>query len=49
MVIPHLYYWKSSKYITNIRFVEVDEPGFWETRGYHNHGDPWKNERYDEE
>jgi DMSO/TMAO reductase YedYZ molybdopterin-dependent catalytic subunit len=46
MVIPHLYYWKSSKYITRIRFVREDELGFWEVRGYHNHADPWKEERY---
>lgn len=46
MVIPHLYYWKSSKYVTSIRFVREDEPGFWEVRGYHNHADPWKDERY---
>lgn len=48
MVIPHLYYWKSSKYVTHIRFVREDEPGFWEVRGYHNHADPWKEERYSE-
>ena len=46
MVIPHLYYWKSSKYVTDIRFVREDEPGFWEVRGYHNHADPWKDERF---
>jgi DMSO/TMAO reductase YedYZ molybdopterin-dependent catalytic subunit len=46
MVIPHLYYWKSSKYITRIRFVAEDKPGFWEVRGYHNHADPWTEERY---
>ena len=46
MVIPHLYYWKSSKYITHIRFVAEDELGFWEVRGYHNHADPWTEERY---
>jgi DMSO/TMAO reductase YedYZ molybdopterin-dependent catalytic subunit len=46
VVIPHLYAWKSTKYLTAIRFQEKDEPGFWETRGYNNHGDPWKEERY---
>ena len=46
MVIPHLYYWKSCKYVTGIRFVTDDERGFWEVRGYHNHADPWKEERY---
>lgn len=46
MVIPHLYYWKSCKYVTGIRFASEDERGFWEVRGYHNHADPWKEERY---
>ena len=45
-VIPQLYFWKSAKWITGIRFVRRDEPGFWETRGYHNHADPWKEERH---
>jgi DMSO/TMAO reductase YedYZ molybdopterin-dependent catalytic subunit len=45
-LVPHLYFWKSAKWLTGIRFQEVDEPGYWETRGYHNHGDPWKEERY---
>lgn len=44
-VVPDLYFWKSAKWLTGVRFVEVDEPGFWETRGYHNHADPWKEER----
>ena len=45
-VIPDLYFWKSAKWLTGIRFVTRDEPGYWETRGYHNHADPWKEERY---
>jgi DMSO/TMAO reductase YedYZ molybdopterin-dependent catalytic subunit len=45
-VLPDLYFWKSAKWLTGIRFVEHDEPGFWEVRGYHNHGDPWREERY---
>lgn len=45
-VVPKLYFWKSAKWLTRITFTEVDRPGFWETRGYHNHGDPWKEERY---
>ena len=45
-VVPDLYFWKSAKWLTGIRFVERDEPGYWETRGYHNHADPWKEERY---
>jgi DMSO/TMAO reductase YedYZ molybdopterin-dependent catalytic subunit len=46
MVVPHLYFWKSAKWIRGIRFVERDHPGFWESLGYNNHGDPWKEERY---
>jgi DMSO/TMAO reductase YedYZ molybdopterin-dependent catalytic subunit len=45
-MVPDLYFWKSSKWLTGIRFVARDEPGYWETRGYHNHGDPWREERY---
>ena len=45
-LVPDLYFWKSPKWITGIRFVRRDEPGYWETRGYHNHGDPWSEERY---
>ena len=46
VIVPDLYFWKSSKWITGIRFVSSDRPGYWETRGYHNHADPWKEERY---
>ncbi len=45
-VVPDLYFWKSAKWLTGIRFVKKDEPGYWETRGYNNHADPWKEERY---
>lgn len=45
-VNPHLYFWKSSKWLTGIRFVEKDAPGYWEVRGYHNRADPWKEERH---
>jgi DMSO/TMAO reductase YedYZ molybdopterin-dependent catalytic subunit len=45
-LIPDLYFWKSAKWLTGIRFSEADEPGFWEVRGYNNHADPWKEERY---
>nr|HEX4314899.1 molybdopterin-dependent oxidoreductase [Kofleriaceae bacterium] len=45
-LIPDLYFWKSSKWLTGVRFVREDEPGYWETRGYNNHADPWKEERY---
>lgn len=45
-LIPDLYFWKSAKWLTGIKFVKDDEPGYWEVRGYHNHADPWKEERY---
>ncbi len=45
-VVPSLYFWKSPKWLTGIRFVAKDQPGYWETRGYHNHADPWLEERY---
>lgn len=46
MWVPHLYGWKSAKWIKGIEFMAQDRKGFWEVRGYHNHGDPWKEERY---
>jgi DMSO/TMAO reductase YedYZ molybdopterin-dependent catalytic subunit len=45
-LVPDLYFWKSAKWITGIRFVKDDEPGYWEQRGYNNHADPWKEQRY---
>lgn len=45
-IIPHLYYWKSAKFLRGIRLAAADERGFWEERGYHNHANPWQNERY---
>lgn len=45
-VVPDLYFWKSAKWLTGIRFVQKDEPGYWEQRGYNNHADPWHEERY---
>jgi DMSO/TMAO reductase YedYZ molybdopterin-dependent catalytic subunit len=45
-LVPDLYFWKSAKWLTGIRFQSEDEPGYWETRGYNNHADPWKEERY---
>ena len=45
-LIPDLYFWKSAKWITGLKFVKDDKPGYWEVRGYHNHADPWKEERY---
>lgn len=46
IVVPHLYFWKSAKWVKELEFLDHDQPGFWETRGYHNVGDPWKEERY---
>ena len=46
MVVPHLYFWKSAKWVRGLRLMADDEPGFWESLGYHNHGDPWREERY---
>jgi len=45
-LMPDLYFWKSTKWLTGIRFQRKDQPGYWETRGYHNHADPWTEERY---
>ncbi len=47
MVVPHLYFWKSAKWLRGIEFIEKDKPGFWERNGYHMYGDPWKSQRYD--
>jgi DMSO/TMAO reductase YedYZ molybdopterin-dependent catalytic subunit len=49
VVMPKLYFWKSAKWIKRIEFAQLDKPGFWEVRGYHNYGDPWREQRYDEE
>jgi DMSO/TMAO reductase YedYZ molybdopterin-dependent catalytic subunit len=43
--VPHLYFWKSAKWVRGIRLGKRDVPGIWESLGYHNHGDPWKEER----
>lgn len=45
-LVPDLYFWKSAKWITGVRFLTRDAPGYWEVRGYNNHADPWKEERY---
>lgn len=47
LLVPRLYLWKSAKWLTGLRFMTSNERGFWETRGYHNYGDPWKEQRYD--
>jgi DMSO/TMAO reductase YedYZ molybdopterin-dependent catalytic subunit len=46
VVMPRWYLWKSAKWLRRIEFTEEDRPGYWEVRGYHNEGDPWKEERY---
>ena len=46
LVVPHLYFWKSVKWVRGVRFVDADEPGFWERNGYHMYGDPWREQRY---
>ncbi|QEN88771.1 sulfite oxidase-like oxidoreductase [Labrys sp. KNU-23] len=48
LVVPRLYFWKSAKWLSRIEFASRDKPGFWEVRGYHNRGDPWREERYSE-
>src|SRR5215469_5497874 len=46
LLVPHLYFWKSAKWVRGIDLRDHDEPGFWETYGYHMYGDPWKEQRY---
>ncbi|GMO38620.1 MULTISPECIES: sulfite oxidase-like oxidoreductase [Bradyrhizobium] len=49
LVVPHLYFWKSAKWLQAIEFLTADAPGFWEVRGYHNRGDPWAEQRYSDD
>jgi DMSO/TMAO reductase YedYZ molybdopterin-dependent catalytic subunit len=46
LVVPHLYFWKSAKWVSGLQFLHQDELGFWERNGYHERGDPWKEQRY---
>ena len=46
LLVPHLYFWKSAKWVTRISLLADDEPGFWEQLGYHEYGDPWREQRY---
>jgi DMSO/TMAO reductase YedYZ molybdopterin-dependent catalytic subunit len=46
MLVPHLYFWKSAKWVRGLKLSSEDAPGFWETNGYHNYGDPWQEQRY---
>ncbi len=47
MLVPHLYFWKSAKWISKITLLDHDEPGFWEVNGYHDRGDPWREQRFE--
>jgi DMSO/TMAO reductase YedYZ molybdopterin-dependent catalytic subunit len=47
LFVPHLYLWKSAKWVRRLTFTAQDKPGFWEVNGYHNYGDPWREQRYD--
>ena len=46
LLVPHLYFWKSAKWVRGLRLMDDDEPGFWESLGYHLYGDPWREQRY---
>jgi len=46
LLVPHLYFWKSAKWVRGLELRDEDEPGFWEGYGYHNYGDPWREQRY---
>lgn len=49
LVVPHLYFWKSAKWLNGLEFMSSDSPGFWERNGYHMRGDPFKEQRYDDD
>jgi DMSO/TMAO reductase YedYZ molybdopterin-dependent catalytic subunit len=46
LLVPHLYFWKSAKWVNGLQFTDTNEPGFWELRGYHIYGDPWREQRF---
>jgi DMSO/TMAO reductase YedYZ molybdopterin-dependent catalytic subunit len=46
LLVPHLYFWKSAKWVRGLQLLSTDEPGFWESNGYHLYGDPWREQRY---
>jgi DMSO/TMAO reductase YedYZ molybdopterin-dependent catalytic subunit len=46
LLVPHLYFWKSAKWVRGLELISHDQPGFWETNGYHLRGDPWREQRY---
>ena len=47
LLVPHLYFWKSAKWVRGLQFLDEDQAGFWEELGYHMYGDPWREQRYD--
>ncbi|RZI94230.1 MAG: sulfite oxidase-like oxidoreductase [Variovorax sp.] len=49
LLVPHLYFWKSAKWLKGLKFTARDEAGFWELRGYHMYGDPWRQQRYSDD
>jgi DMSO/TMAO reductase YedYZ molybdopterin-dependent catalytic subunit len=49
LVVPHLYFWKSAKWLNRIEFLEAEKPGYWERNGYHIYGDPWREQRYSDD
>jgi DMSO/TMAO reductase YedYZ molybdopterin-dependent catalytic subunit len=46
LLVPHLYFWKSAKWVRRLAFMDDNSPGFWESLGYHIYGDPWREQRY---
>jgi DMSO/TMAO reductase YedYZ molybdopterin-dependent catalytic subunit len=46
LLVPHLYFWKSAKWVRGLELIPMDRPGFWESLGYHLYGDPWQEQRY---
>ena len=46
LLVPHLYFWKSAKWVRRLQFIDSEQPGFWEELGYHIYGDPWREQRY---
>jgi DMSO/TMAO reductase YedYZ molybdopterin-dependent catalytic subunit len=46
LLVPHLYFWKSAKWVRSLELMDTDDPGFWENYGYHIYGDPWREQRY---
>jgi DMSO/TMAO reductase YedYZ molybdopterin-dependent catalytic subunit len=46
LLVPHLYFWKSAKWVRRVQLMEREQAGFWESFGYHNYGDPWREQRY---